>query len=187
MVAVAGEQGVVEIEKGQTHGVTPSVGGWREGRESLCEGSHRALGKPLAYRLLPALYPPRTSRKAARCRYHKLYGTMRAHAISRMSQRDRFRWFSPECRHHSRQRGGAGAVGAAYQSGSLAVPAGGINDRETPEEALYRELNEEVGLEAGDVASWPAPAAGATVCRSAWCGPASRCASAKSRNGSCCG
>ncbi len=42
-------------------------------------------------------------------------------------------------------------MGAAYQSGSLAVPAGGINDRETPEEALYRELNEEVGLEAGDV------------------------------------
>lgn len=30
-------------------------------------------------------------------------------------------------------------------------PQGGINDRETPEEALYRELNEEVGLEAGDV------------------------------------
>ena len=26
-------------------------------------------------------------------------------------------------------------------------PQGGINDRESPEEALYRELNEEVGLE----------------------------------------
>lgn len=37
MVAVAGEQGVVEIEKGQTHGVTPSVGGWREGREPFAK------------------------------------------------------------------------------------------------------------------------------------------------------
>ena len=30
-------------------------------------------------------------------------------------------------------------------------PQGGINDRETPEEALFRELNEEVGLEEQDV------------------------------------
>ncbi|CAM5514096.1 RNA pyrophosphohydrolase OS=Stutzerimonas stutzeri OX=316 GN=rppH PE=3 SV=1 [Stutzerimonas stutzeri] len=30
-------------------------------------------------------------------------------------------------------------------------PQGGINPRETPEEALYRELNEEVGLEERDV------------------------------------
>ena len=30
-------------------------------------------------------------------------------------------------------------------------PQGGINPRETPEEALYRELNEEVGLEQQDV------------------------------------
>ena len=30
-------------------------------------------------------------------------------------------------------------------------PQGGINGEETPEEAMYRELYEEVGLEAGDV------------------------------------
>ena len=30
-------------------------------------------------------------------------------------------------------------------------PQGGINARETPEEALFRELNEEVGLEEQDV------------------------------------
>ena len=68
-------------------------------------------------------------------------------------------------------------------------PQGGINDRETPEEALYRELNEEVGLEAGDVRILACTRGWLRyVCRSAWCGPtASRCASARSRNGSCCG
>ncbi|WP_287031182.1 NUDIX domain-containing protein, partial [Pseudomonas sp. UBA6310] len=34
---------------------------------------------------------------------------------------------------------------------SWQFPQGGINDRETPEEALYRELTEEVGLEEQDV------------------------------------
>ena len=34
---------------------------------------------------------------------------------------------------------------------SWQFPQGGINDRETPEEALFRELTEEVGLEEQDV------------------------------------
>jgi 8-oxo-dGTP pyrophosphatase MutT (NUDIX family) len=67
-------------------------------------------------------------------------------------------------------------------------PQGGVQEGEKPEDALYRELEEEVGL-APDAVSWsPAPAAGcATACRSATSARvSSRCASARSRNGFCC-
>jgi len=68
-------------------------------------------------------------------------------------------------------------------------PQGGINARETPEEALFRELNEEVGLEEQDVKI--------LACTRGWLRyrlpqrlvrthSASRCASARNRSGSCC-
>ena len=41
--------------------------------------------------------------------------------------------------------------GKRIREHSWQFPQGGINPRETPEEALFRELNEEVGLEPEDV------------------------------------
>ncbi len=43
------------------------------------------------------------------------------------------------------------SYGLGVLTGCLAVSSRGINPQETPEDALYRELNEEVGLERHDV------------------------------------
>lgn len=60
-------------------------------------------------------------------------------------------------------------------------PQGGINPDETPEDALYRELNEEVGLERDDVEILACTRAGCVIVYpSDWYVPtASRCASAE--------
>jgi 8-oxo-dGTP pyrophosphatase MutT (NUDIX family) len=79
-------------------------------------------------------------------------------------------------------------MGSRINQDAWQFPQGGINPEETPEDALYRELNEEVGLEREDVEILACTRAGcAIVCRNVWCVPtANRCASARNRNGFSC-
>jgi len=79
-------------------------------------------------------------------------------------------------------------VGETHRSECLAVPQGGIHSDETPEEALFRELGEEIGLEQGDVEIL-AHTRGccATVCRTVISvATPVRCVSARSKCGFCC-
>ncbi len=39
-----------------------------------------------------------------------------------------------------------GCISGLNDTGNIMVPQGGIDERETPEQAMYRELYEEVGL-----------------------------------------
>lgn len=66
---------------------------------------------------------------------------------------------------------------------SWQFPQGGINPGETAEQAMYRELFEEVGLSKRMCASWLRPATGCAInCRNVWCvGTQSRFVSAKSK------
>src|SRR5437773_123406 len=58
----------------------------------------------------------------------------------------RSRRLSAERRHHPLQRAQRGLLGQARQGTLLAVPAGRNQAWETPVQAMYRELREEVGL-----------------------------------------
>ncbi len=75
-----------------------------------------------------------------------------------------------------------------YGQHSWQFPQGGINPGETAEQAMYRELFEEVGLSEKMCVFWLRPATGYDInCQNVWCvGTQSRFVSAKSKNGSCC-
>lgn len=74
-----------------------------------------------------------------------------------------------------------------YGQHSWQFPQGGIDEGETPEQAMYRELYEEVGLTKKDVRIVASSAIGfATSYPSDWCaGILSQFVSGKSRNGFC--
>lgn len=73
-----------------------------------------------------------------------------------------------------------------YGQHSWQFPQGGINPGETPEQAMYRELFEEVGLNKKDVRILASTVIGCvTNYQNVWCvGIQSRCVSAKNSGGS---
>ncbi|VTN52756.1 adenosine (5')-pentaphospho-(5'')-adenosine pyrophosphohydrolase [Klebsiella pneumoniae] len=75
-----------------------------------------------------------------------------------------------------------------YGQHSWQFPQGGINPGESAEQAMYRELFEEVGLSRKDVRILASPVTGCvTSCLNVWCvGTQSRFVSARNKSGFFC-
>lgn len=76
---------------------------------------------------------------------------------------DRFRWVQTQCGHYPSKSPRTGFMGSANQSGCMATSSRGINDNELPEQAMYRELQEKVGLQPENVDILHAPVAGCDI------------------------